>query len=551
MKSPKTIYCRGPSLYFGAHVLFFLLALFSLPLFQMAQFADDPGLGWHIATGEWILSNNSIPEQDPFLYSKSPRPWVCDQWLSDILLFGGYSLGSWPLLYASMSVIFALSFFLPLPCVLRGQLKESGQSFHHPLALSFASVVGFKLSQIHFILRPVIFNLPFFVAVYLALHLLQTAETAAQFSKRLKRLFIVLPILFVFWVNIHGAFFLGLLLLALFCVSSALDLLLNFSKIPWLSCRIFFRLVGLFFLCLGASLLNPYGAIIHKNIFKYTSNQYFMDLMGEWQGLSFANFEGQLYLLALVFLLTAFLLLGCSKQKKLAYFQRYAELNNAGASFFEVISVAAFAYLSLDAVRILPFFAIVLIVPLARAFTLLAILLAPFLKKYLSQTYPLLEELVQREVFARGLVLIPTLVSLGVILFSLAFKSMPLYQGVYGPNPDLYPEAALEYLLEKQSSSGELAVVAAHPDWGGYITFFSNGKAKALIDDRNRMLGQSFYEDYFSAFSKSETLAAALRELGAGYLLLSKSEPITKVVAVSKDFEEIFRKDSAVLFRIF
>jgi hypothetical protein len=44
---------------------------------------NDPGIGWHIRTGEWILQNHAIPHTDLFS-NVTTRPWFAWEWLFDI-----------------------------------------------------------------------------------------------------------------------------------------------------------------------------------------------------------------------------------------------------------------------------------------------------------------------------------------------------------------------------------------------------------------------------------------------------------------------------------
>jgi hypothetical protein len=45
----------------------------------------DAGIGWHIRTGQLILSTHAIPRADPFSSSMSGQPWFAWEWLYDTL----------------------------------------------------------------------------------------------------------------------------------------------------------------------------------------------------------------------------------------------------------------------------------------------------------------------------------------------------------------------------------------------------------------------------------------------------------------------------------
>ena len=88
-----------------------LLAAWSVLTTGLSEFADDPGVGWHLASGEYILQHGKVPHTDPFLHAAGERPWVSDQWLSDLLIAVCYRLGSFPYVYAVLIAIYLFVFF--------------------------------------------------------------------------------------------------------------------------------------------------------------------------------------------------------------------------------------------------------------------------------------------------------------------------------------------------------------------------------------------------------------------------------------------------------
>src|SRR4051812_33303020 len=76
-----------------------LLGFLSLVAVQMFRFADDPGVGWHLASGLQSISSHVIPRVDTFLAASDPRPWISDQWLSDAFLAVLYEAGGFPYIY--------------------------------------------------------------------------------------------------------------------------------------------------------------------------------------------------------------------------------------------------------------------------------------------------------------------------------------------------------------------------------------------------------------------------------------------------------------------
>ena len=68
------------------------VALFARP-HGLETLLADGDTGWHIRTGELILSSGRVPVADPFSFSRPGAPWFAWEWLSDVIfaLFNRWS----------------------------------------------------------------------------------------------------------------------------------------------------------------------------------------------------------------------------------------------------------------------------------------------------------------------------------------------------------------------------------------------------------------------------------------------------------------------------
>ncbi len=57
------------------------------------QGQSDPDVWWHLASGRFIVETGAIPRTDPFSYVIAGQPWVCFEWLFDVVLYGAYAAG--------------------------------------------------------------------------------------------------------------------------------------------------------------------------------------------------------------------------------------------------------------------------------------------------------------------------------------------------------------------------------------------------------------------------------------------------------------------------
>ena len=51
-----------------------------------AKMLGDAGIGWHIRTGQLILSTHNIPRVDPYSSIMSGKPWIAWEWLYDVIV---------------------------------------------------------------------------------------------------------------------------------------------------------------------------------------------------------------------------------------------------------------------------------------------------------------------------------------------------------------------------------------------------------------------------------------------------------------------------------
>ena len=113
------------------------------------------------------------------------------------------------------------------------------------------------------------------------------------------------------WVNVHGGFLLGLVLLALFWAGSLWAWLhLKESRIEEAFTKIRagkrvrdLTLAGL--ASTAATLLNPYGWRLHGHIYSYLSNRFFMDHIEEFQSPNFHGIGLKCFLLLLLIAIAA------------------------------------------------------------------------------------------------------------------------------------------------------------------------------------------------------------------------------------------------------
>ena len=505
--------------------------LFALTL-PLKDFADDPGVGWHLKTGEIIAKTGSIPHFDSFLASPNPRTWVSDQWLSDLFLYRIYHLGSWSLLYTVVLVVFALAL---LGYLLRNVYILSGSAFGACLAL----VVNLRLIQVHYILRPVCLAFAFFcVATVSALRLYRTFSRGEEIkqSLSLRRQAILLAILFAVWANVHPSFVMGLIVLWFIPVALVLDCFLfekNHSSAAFADALKACSFLAL--TCSIATFVNPYGSTLHASILELGRSEYFMNLHVEWKSPNFRSVEGVFFKISAITIFLALFLAGRAKLKWRS---------------FEFLLLLFFGQQALNAVRMLPFFGIVSAVPLAEALSALGSL--EFLQRsIISRRLQLaFTRLSRREVESTNMGSLVLACGLLLILcLSLSKHTVGGFAGPFGPTGVNYPYRAIEFLRHESLSAKRPLVVAANPNWGGFITWFGADRLRPILDDRNTLVGEAFHKKYWGFFSAPSDDHGYFKQFGTDYLLFGAKDAKTAVLRAEGKHRLVFEDSVAAVFR--
>ncbi len=158
----------------------------------------DYDLGWQLATGRWIVLQHRIPSTEIFSYTAQGQPWVYPI-LSGIIFYLAFNLGG----YALLSWMGAFTCFAVATVLLwRGSLIAAAL-----VILAIPSIAARTEP------RADMFTLCFF-AVFVAILWRQRQDGAAPMW--------VLPILMVFWVNLHLGFIAGLAAMAIYAIAEGM-----------------------------------------------------------------------------------------------------------------------------------------------------------------------------------------------------------------------------------------------------------------------------------------------------------------------------------------
>jgi hypothetical protein len=240
----------------------------------------DGDTGWHLRTGEWILAHGRVPDRDIFSFTRSGQPWFAWEWLWDVL-FG------WLHLHAGMAaVVLASSLVLALTFALLFRMARRSSDALVALALTLVAAAG---SAGHWLARPHLFTMLFTVIFYSIL------ERTSRESGVPRRLWL-LPPLMVLWTNLHGGFFVGILLIAAYAAGQFAVLLRETGGDERRQAlrrgrRYLLTAAG----CGVATFVNPYGYRLHAHIFAYLADGFYRGNIMEFQSLNFQSGQARYF----------------------------------------------------------------------------------------------------------------------------------------------------------------------------------------------------------------------------------------------------------------
>src|SRR5688572_8459730 len=182
-------------------------ALVLLAVFTVRERFQDPDLWWHLKTGEIIWNTHSIPTTYIFSFTTNHHSWVPHEWLSEVLIYAAYRMGYYTGLMVWLCVF--SSAYLLAPYVLCSSYSGNAK------VAFLGSAIAWLFGTIAFSIRPQMIGYLFLTFELLIVHLGRTRNA---------RWFWTLPPLFALWVNCHGSWVFGLMVLGVFLLTSFLEL---------------------------------------------------------------------------------------------------------------------------------------------------------------------------------------------------------------------------------------------------------------------------------------------------------------------------------------
>lgn len=270
IRSGLRMLARRPRITTSAQL--WVLALLSIAWVFLSITPLPPNdLWWHMAAGRTMVSEGAWLRENRWAYTLPPdAPYVYQSWLSETVLFVVWKLGDVPLLAMTRMVAIVGAYAL----MSAHAWRRSGGG----IATAAALLLAIMASWDNWTLRPQTLALLPGAAFVVVLDGFLSNHTPAR------RLYL-LPVLMLLWVNLHGSFVLGLVLVGLAWLGTLIDTIHNWAKrIDAPSQQRPLRTLTLAGLASGAAaMIHPLGLDVFPYIRHMLTNAPSQQYISEWQ----------------------------------------------------------------------------------------------------------------------------------------------------------------------------------------------------------------------------------------------------------------------------
>jgi hypothetical protein len=247
----------------AAEIIF--ISIFLQLVFNAGRLLSDGDTGYHLRAGEFIIQARAVPKTDIFSLWIPALRWTAHEWLSEVLMAVVHTYAG----LIGIVVLFALTIattYVILFQILRGDSQDI-------LLSLLLTVVAAITSSIHWLARPHIFSLLLTVIWYSVL---------TRFQYRGKNQLFILPFLMLLWVNLHGGYIFGPILLIVYFLGNLAGLYASGRSEAQEYIYKAKSVAKIFVGCLLASLCNPNGYHILIFPFALASDPFLMNNVVEF-----------------------------------------------------------------------------------------------------------------------------------------------------------------------------------------------------------------------------------------------------------------------------
>ena len=446
-----------------------------------------------------MIDTLSIPKHDIFSFITPSLPWTAHEWLSEVIMAMVHRS------FGLTGIVIFFSFIISLVYYLLFKIFRKNK--HDIMSVVFIVILVVTASMIHWLARPHIFSLLLMVIWYYLLD---------EYQYNHKNHLYFFPPMMLLWVNLHGGFLTGFILLGIYLFGNSVKLI-NSQGVERDDYKKKVRLLGVTAIaCLLVFLINPYGYHILLFPFNLVSNKFIMNHVLEFLSPNFHRlhikpFEFMLYFTIVVLV-----------------------FSRVRMNIIELTMIVLFAHMALYSGRYIPLFSIIAAPILLRQ--LGPILeqsngrLAKFFKKR-SDNISIIDASVKGYLWPAAAV---------VLVFVFAASGKIEYQF----DEEIKPVAAVEF-LKKENLQGNMF---DNDEFGDYIIYAAWPQYKVFFDGRSDMYGTKIMREYFKVISIKPGWDEVIRKYNMNWIIDSANSPLSLFLMERDDWRLIYADKVANIF---
>jgi hypothetical protein len=449
----------------------------------------DPDYWWHVRTGQYIYETGTLPRGDIYSYTVANQPWVTHEWLTELLFYQVQRQFG----YVGNVVLFGVATALAWLTVY-ASCRRWGVG---GLGATLLMLWGFIMAMGSVNVRPQALT-----TLLLAISVL----LLTRYKQGHVRALWLMPPMFAVWVNLHGGYIIGLVLLGLTVVGEGLALACRRPAAPLRP------LLAATVLSAAATLLNPHGveALLYPFMYAGSENA-MMRYILEWQSPDFHDAH-KLFLASSILLTLA---LGLARRP---------------LGVTEAFWALAFALLALQSLRHIPLYAVVTL---------------PLLGARLQAELPAhVRSLVARHRSRLVVLVAGSLIGCCVALALMATQEGLVVQLGSEPSAATYPAGAVDYLRTHISEDN----LFNDYYWGGYLIYQLYPERRVFIDGRSDVYAERLMDRYAAVQQLKPNWRQVLDEHNVRLALVKKDSPLDVVLGIDEGWQELYVGEVERLF---
>jgi len=462
----------------------FCILFFSVLLVGPRMLNIDGDLGRHITIGNYILYNLKIPVRDLFSHTMTGQPLIPHEWLAQV----SFSIAN--TLMGLSGIVYLTAFIIAVTFTLTYR-EMRRQNIYRSLAFFLTLLAAFAAS-LHWLTRPHIFT---FLFTALWAYLLENEKSKIWYF----------PLIMLLWVNTHGAFIAGFVILGGHIAGWLWEYIQK--QASWERLKKLTLIGGLSF---AVTFINPAGWKLWNTSVGYLGNRYLVDHTVEYQSPNFHEPGTWPFLLLMVLGIIALGLGGRMRAH-------------------QAILFAGWSAMSLYSARNIPLFAIV---------TTPYIGLAGQGVFETSKLYQKIEDrIANMEGNLRGF-LIPCI---AFILLMIVFPPLPRTANQFDSN--VFPVKAVDW-LQIHPQEGEMF---NHFPWGGYLLYRMWPHEKVFIDGQTDFYGEGLTREYAQVINLENGWKDTLQKYNISWAILPANQPLERALRENLKWIVLYQDDTAVI----